>query len=146
GAANAQSPATCGNFQVTLELNHIEYLDDGEEGVSAGDRRVGRFDIFSTSGEPAGDYFFASTTLPDSDTDGFREIGTARYSFENGTVAVSTFYTLADPSNTDRTVTQEFNYPVMGGTGDFVGASGNVHSAPGSDGLRLHTFDLACDG
>ncbi|MEM7445845.1 MAG: hypothetical protein AAF414_21165, partial [Pseudomonadota bacterium] len=47
GAANAQSPATCGNFQVTLELNHIEYLDDGEEGVSAGDRRVGRFDIFS---------------------------------------------------------------------------------------------------
>ena len=144
-SATAQPLPSCGPFQITLELDHIEFFDDRDEGPSTGDRRIGRFDTFLMDGTPAGAFLFASTTLPGGEPGDYHEFGHARYTFDHGTVHISTLYTLADPSDTEHTVTTDYTYPVLGGTGAFAGARGTVHTQATEDG-RLHTFDLTCDG
>ena len=147
--ATAQEVPSCGPFQITLERDHIEFFDDRDEGPSTGDRRIGRFDTFLMDGTPAGAFLFASTTLPGGEPGDYQEFGHARYTFDTsdvqGTIHLSTLYTLADPSDTDHTVTADYTYPVLGGTGAFAGARGTVHTEANADG-RLHTFDLVCDG
>ncbi|MEO1226715.1 MAG: hypothetical protein AAFX92_21065 [Pseudomonadota bacterium] len=142
--ATAQQLPSCGSFQITLELDHIEFFDDRDEGPSAGDRRIGRFDTFLMDGTPAGAFLFASTTLPGGEPGDYHEFGHARYTFDHGTIHISTLYTLADPSDTEHTVTTDYTYPVLGGTGAFAGARGTVHTEATEAG-RLHTFDLDCD-
>lgn len=144
-SATAQPLPSCGPFQITLELDHIEFFDDRDEGPSTGDRRIGRFDTFLMDGTPAGAFLFASTTLPGGAPGDYHEFGHARYTFDHGTVHISTLYTLADPSDTEHTVTTDYTYPVLGGTGAFAGARGTVHTQATEAG-RLHTFDLTCDG
>jgi hypothetical protein len=143
--ASAQQLASCGDMVLTLELDQIEYFDDGNEGTSSGDRRVGRFNTFFENGEPAGTYVFQSTVLPADGEGRFHEIGTSRYVFENGSIALSTLYTLANPSDTEHTVTAQFSYPVTGGTGAFAGVSGVVNTRAGADGDRTNAFTLECD-
>ena len=147
GAGHAAEPAyTCDNFTVYIELADVAFMDVGDEGVSAGDRRVGSYRTVDADGEQVGSFYFESTVLPGGEDGKRQAIANAIHDLADGSVSISMLYDLKDPSDTATGAVSEFTYPVTGGTGVFTGARGTVRSSTDDQGRRAQIFELSCPG
>jgi hypothetical protein len=142
-AQNASGP-DCGEFTVYIENDDVEFFDIDPEGTSAGDRRVGRYDVLDENSDHIGYFLFASTILPPLGDGTHQALGNGRYDLANGTIAASMVYELVDPTDTQSGAVQEFVYPVLGGTGEFAGVHGTLLSMTDEAGRRAQRFDLYC--
>lgn len=134
----------CQNFAVRIEIDRVSFFDHGEDGVGAGDRRIGRYNVLSMDGSLLGEFVFVATVLPPTD-DGQHELfADALYTLPGGTLATTLHYQLSDAAETATGATQDFVYPVTGGTGAFAGVRGTLASTTDDEGGRVHAFTLTC--
>lgn len=116
-------------------------IDNGKTGPSEGDMNVFRSPLaFSDSGESAGSLYGTQTTVS---LDGQTEIVQASFTFQfdDGTVSVAGLgaYPRGKNALTER---QEFERPVIGGTGKYSGASGTDTTILDTNGQYEHELNL----
>jgi hypothetical protein len=149
GAAIAVS-AGCGGGDDSETLSvvatakglHQSTLDLGRQGKSGGDVYV--FDgplLDAEEEESIGSVYGTQTSISlDSDSETVQAMIT--YDFRNGdriTVGGIGQYPRGDTGLIEN---QEFERPILGGTGRYAGASGTVTSVRRPDGSYEHTFEL----
>lgn len=144
GLARGADTKTCGEFIIYIKNSKVSFFDIEPEGISTGDRRLGRYDIVDEAGNQLGSFVFTGTIMPPSGNGKHQLHAVAHYSLESGSISTSMVYEMNDASNTTTTPDQQFVYPVTGGTGSFAGARGILVSSKDSKGRRAHTFDLTC--
>lgn len=119
----------------------VTEVDNGEAGPSIGDVNVIDSPLtFADGGSSAGNLYGIQTTVS---LDASKEIVQASFTFklENGTISIGG---LSEYPKGDNALTQgqEFERPVIGGTGDYSGASGTDTTVLNSDGLYEHELVL----
>mgnify|MGYP003695112767 CR=1 FL=1 len=134
----------CGIFNLYIANGDVSYFDIKPEGVSVGDRRVGRYGVIADNGKKIGTFVFTGTIMPPSDSGNFELHATAYYQLPNGSLTTAMVYRMVDASKTSDIPDRQFTYPVVGGTGTFVGARGILRSSKDSKGRRVHNFDITC--
>jgi hypothetical protein len=133
----------CGKFQVYGEYVEVKYADHAEPGVGVGDARVGRGRLLDENGNEIGHSYFHSVVVPDVD-EGFHTVmGTGHGVFPNGMISTSGVIRIPDPTSA-ATHSQAFEYAIVGGTGDFVGARGTMRAFTDDQGRRVTEFDAVC--
>lgn len=147
GAAIAVS-AGCGDDSETLSVvatakgQHLSTLDLGRQGKSGGDVYVFNSPLLdSEEKESIGSVYGTQTSIAlDSDSETVQAMIT--YDFRNGdriTVGGISEYPRRDTGLVEN---QEFERPILGGTGRYAGARGTVTSVRRPDGSYEHTFEI----
>jgi len=140
--------AGCGSDDETLSVvatakgQHLSTVDLGPKGKSGGDVYV--FDgplLDSEEEESIGSVYGTQTSIAmDDDSETVQAMIT--YDFRNGdriTVGGVGEYPRGDRGLVEN---QEFERPILGGTGRYAGASGTVTSVRRSDDSYEHTFEI----
>lgn len=148
GAAIAVSAGCGGGGGETISIvapakgMHLSTVDLGPKGKSGGDVYV--FDgplLNSEEDETIGNVYGTQTSISlDSDSETVQAMIT--YDFGDGdriTVGGIGKYPRGD---TGLVANQEFERPILGGTGSYGGADGTVTSVRRSDGSYEHTFEI----
>jgi hypothetical protein len=140
--------AGCGGGSETLSVvatakgQHLSTVDLGRQGKSGGDVYV--FDgplLDSEEEESIGSVYGTQTSIAlDSDSETVQAMIT--YDFRNGdriTVGGIGKYPRGDTGLVEN---QEFERPILGGTGRYAGARGTVTSVRRADDSYEHTFEI----
>ncbi|MBT5434546.1 MAG: hypothetical protein P8Q36_01715 [Alphaproteobacteria bacterium] len=142
-AQNTNVPG-CGTFVVYAEPDVIEFVDHGDEGLSAGDRRLGRYYFVDEAGNRVGTLHFVTTVLPPDEDGNLVLHQTSMNLFDNGAIAVTANYMLPDPTHTGTSASIEMVEVITGGTGDFEHATGSTSLTTLPDGRFEKTFNVRC--
>ncbi|MEM8553063.1 MAG: hypothetical protein AAGF45_11845 [Pseudomonadota bacterium] len=135
----------CDNPTLTLSDRMAEHIDHGAEGLSVGDRRVGRMTLRTSDGAEAGVMFFQSQML--------REPAAAQAHFVTGQNTFvtdrGTIFTLYAQESPDQDYGDADHRPhalelaVIGGTGLYADARGTITVAPRAERPSV-TVSLTC--
>mgnify|MGYP001386516418 CR=1 FL=1 len=120
---------------------HLTEIDSGRTGPSEGDMNVFHSQLaFADGGESAGDLFGTQTTVS---LDGQTEIVQASFTFKlaDGTISIGGLSEYPRGKNA-LTESQEFERPIIGGTGKYSSASGTDTTVLNSDGQYEHELNL----
>ena len=118
-------------------------MDHAGTGVGVGDARAGQGRLLDENGNEIGRSYFHSVVVPGAD-EGFHTVmGTGHSVFANGMISTSGVIQIPDPTSS-ATHTQEFEYAIVGGTGDFAGARGTMRAFTDDQGRRVTVFDAVC--
>jgi hypothetical protein len=143
GLAQDAGQPQCGSFVVTWVSDERDFVDNAPPGLSAGDVRLNESDLM-IDGKQVGTSYRVGTVVPS--TKGDLMIGQIVDQFDNGEVMSMAMPHGADLTDTaKRAVEGTIDFVVLGGTGAFVGARGQITSTVGADGTRQATYDLRCD-
>ncbi len=134
---------SCDLDDLLISLGQIEYVDHGSEGPSVGDKRILLLHLDDESGARVGHVNAISTVLHGTDDASTTIHVEGTVHLEDGRFHWTNTQTLADPSDTSRSTSDEVSSVVFGGTGVFQNATGIMLSRPEGDGGRL-IFDLSC--
>ncbi|MEM7444712.1 MAG: hypothetical protein AAF414_15425 [Pseudomonadota bacterium] len=144
GSASAQS--VCEPFDVVSNQDLISFVDHQDEGVTPGDMRILRWQISDLDGVPVAE-FHVTTTVMHSDVEDAHPVSSdGTMVFDEGTLRVSTFIPLRDPSDTTASSVSALEWSVIGGTGVFSHASGTMTTTPNGQGVYDHAFEIHCPG
>ena len=130
-SAHAQMPAAdaCGEMHLMQSAEEITFVDHGEEGVGPGDQRILRWAVKDLAGAVIGTFYVVTTVLQVFD-DGDVAMATGHIVFEHGDIAVAALGLLRDAGNTTESNRTAVTWSITGGTGAFVGATGEVINGP----------------
>ena len=144
GPAAADQGHECGAFTLFMKLESSHFTDQGEPGISAGDVRMGRYELFTEDEESAGTMYFSSMVMPH--TKGAPQLlGSALFNLDEGSITDSLVYELPDPANTNETPTGEVVAVITGGSGEYRNVAGTVTTSEAEGDLRKVFFDISCD-
>lgn len=144
-ASGAQ--AACGPFEVISDGSErkVFYLDEGDEGPSVGDKRVGFRVVKDADGNPLGEHqWINQTVLLDASGNPSRTMETHAVTLEDGQL----FYSVANklispPALTERPSVPDHVGVVTGGSGVYASATGTVSIAFDGNGIS-YSFDISC--
>lgn len=142
-ARAADGPA-CGTFSLYPEVATVEVFDEAPRGPSAGDRRVGSYNLDDATGRRVGRFDFVATVLPPTGTGDIALVATGVDVFATGMLTITMEYTLPAPTTSSSSPDRKLVQVVTGGSGAFAGASGTTTAVTLADGRRQMTFDLHC--
>lgn len=125
------------------DLQVVRLTDRGGSGESFGDQRTWALPFTDEAGQPMGTaYGYATTIVPASDGTPVRTVvGLIAVQLDDGsTILVADLHTedAALPNAADAAVTR----PVLGGTGEWAGISGELVTTLDGAGGLIHTFTL----
>lgn len=144
--ARAQQPfdPTCAPLAIERQLDRVTFIDQGEEGVSVGDRRVLRFDLLSQDGALIGSQQVMATVVHGHMASAYEMMIDGTVILDAGMVRVSTIGPLRDPADTSTASADTLQWAVDGGTGAFAGAFGTMTTTPRGDGAYDVDFEISC--
>lgn len=134
----------CSTFTAFLDADRIEFIDNGAEGPSAGDQRIGRYFLLDDDGNRIGEMEFVTVVLPPSEDGKVKLFATGHHTFANGALALSLIYELPDVTDTSQGGTTDLTHVITGGTGEFAHATGSITITTTADGRRRATYELKC--
>lgn len=139
-ATHADDAPLCGSFELVGGHKDMAFVDDGEEGVSIGDRRAGWRQLNDRDGNPVGEVHFAVTVTRVAE-EGDTVIGDYVITLPQGWLTAETLYgrqTAADVSQYSGGAA----LVVTGGVAAYGGVSGVIQIEPGDQ--PVYRFDIAC--
>ena len=152
GSAAGSDARSCGAFEVhsTGENRKVSYVDNGLDGDSAGDQRIGYRTIRDKDGKEIGAMRWIVTVLETAPGGEGKGTGLIRQHFllPEGEMVVERVYGAgATFSDTEKVTVKGGDLAVVGGTGTFKGAGGIMHKVRDPDGGlgMTYKFDVACD-
>lgn len=148
GSAAAQegNSPSCGSFTVVGAVESRAFVDLGDTGITAGDQRVGRYNLFDSDGEELGVMHFAGVLMPPWQAAESPMMTTLHFRFADGAVVTTSVVGLPNPADVSVGPDLNLQYAVTGGTGEFANASGTLQTRSLDDGRREMTFELNCGG
>lgn len=133
----------------TVTVNHPEvqpptFLDLGDEGPSVGDVRLFHFDGTSDDGSVVSTDWVMTTTAVDTPETGVQvRMVTGVFSFGNdGDQLILEGVALYPGEGATLKVSSSTIRSIIGGSGEYAGASGWVESIHNDDGTWQHTFHI----
>jgi hypothetical protein len=142
-SAGAAADQRCGSFSLTGGEKVINVVDNPPEGPSPGDVRAGSRQLLDDTGQRVADVHYSATltALPTAVTG---SVLASQYfvRFEEGWIASSSVYELADATDTSQRAGDAVLI-VAGGTGPFVNARGSIVIEAGDP--PTYVFDLECE-
>ena len=146
--AHGQQPfePTCAPFAIERHLDRIAFIDQGEEGVSVGDRQVLRFDLLSHDGALIGSQQVMATVVHGHMAGAYEMMIDGTVILDDGMVRVSTVGPLRDPADTSAASADTLQWAVDDGTGTFAGAFRTMTTSPRGDGAYDVDFEISCPG
>ena len=141
----AQSTPACGPLVLDLRADTAEYLDLGLEGPTQHDQRNGRHTLLNEAGDKVGDLFFYSVFVMSEDGDGYSFYKSADFRLDGGSIYATGVYGHFD--HTTKAIPIEgYVIAVIGGTGKYRGARGELVTEPRPNKILRHTFEIECLG
>lgn len=146
----AQSPV-CEPFEiVSLDGRIVTTHDEGDEGPSISDIRVGERNIGDKDGNPIGEVRWKISLLdPDHDGSPSHNLLRMFFLFENGSILADGIHS---PKNTlhdsEKVSAPRTELVILGGTGEFRHARGVIDLVPAADGDPEHVHyqvDISCN-
>ncbi len=146
----AQTPV-CDPFQiVSLDGRVVTTHDQGDDGPSIGDLRVGERIIGDEDGNPIGEVRWKISVLdPDHDGKPSHNLLRMFFLFENGSILADGIHRPKnDLHDSEKVSAPRTELVILGGTGDFRHARGVIDLLPATDGNPEHVHyqvDVSCD-
>ena len=147
---DSDSDAEQQTLSLTAPKTDIAYTDLGNKGSDAGDLRSFTMDLYEAGNDQSVGRLDGTVALTDVDELNGRQVeyrsGQVQFTLDGGTIVALGNY-LAEPGQ-GAPVDEGSTRAIVGGTGDYSGASGEVTSTPGGgDAVDLElTFTLPDDG
>jgi hypothetical protein len=148
-AAHAQMTDACASFTVSAgDERSVEYLDQGDEGPSPGDLRIGRRALVDESGNTVGYHRWVLINLDAPPGSGERSEYYGNHVLNLDDEGQIYYQVLAEvvgpPENTEQASTGDYTGVVVGGTGAYSFARGTV--ARSFDGVKgTFAVEIRCD-
>ncbi|HEY8578248.1 MAG TPA: hypothetical protein VIL72_00065, partial [Beijerinckiaceae bacterium] len=120
-------------------------VDVGKEGVSAGDLTVFAWPLASKDGNPAGVALGAQTSIR-AEQGGLTVNGLLTYQLRRGDLVVGGLSSFPLGGTTGLRKGRFFERPILGGTGAYAGARGELRSVRRADGTYDQVFMLRAAG
>lgn len=151
GVADAAGKKACTSFSVSGDDRgrSIEFVDTGAEGVSVGDRRIGRRTLFDADGNEVGFQMWSITVVDVSEGKPVAYISDQHDLFTDGSLLMHGSGANSRVDDTQRvggTDETAIETAIVGGTGVYAGARGTSTRSVGNDGATVTTsHNLLCD-
>jgi hypothetical protein len=147
-AAHSQTTDACASFTVSAgDERSVEYLDQGAEGPSPGDLRIGRRALVDEAGNPVGHHRWVLMNLDASSGSGESSeyYGSHVLNLNDGQIYYQVLAEVVGPSqNTEQASTGDYTGVVVGGTGAYSFARGTVERS--FDGVKgTFAVEISCD-
>jgi hypothetical protein len=147
-AAHSQTTDACASFTVSAgDERSVEYLDQGAEGPSPGDLRIGRRALVDEAGNPVGHHRWVLMNLDPSSGSGESSeyYGSHVLNLNDGQIYYQVLAEVVGPSqNTEQASTGDYTGVVVGGTGAYSFARGTVERS--FDGVKgTFAVEISCD-
>lgn len=126
-----------------LRADTAEYLDLAAEGPTLHDQRNGRHTLLDEAGNKVGDLYFYSVFVKSEDDDSYSFYKSADFRLDGGSIYATGVYGHFDPA-TEAIPIEGYALAVIGGTGRFKGARGQLTTEPQPNKVLRHTFDIEC--
>ena len=148
GATGSFAQDACQPFTLAQDMNQrsVEFVDRGEAGVSPGDLRIGRVVLLDESGNEAGVMRWVTRALdsPPMEGETSHSIGEYTMLLDNGQIHWRLLgETVSPPDDVDTPSVSNPQGLVLGGTGTFSNARGNVDVSL-EEGVAF-AFTIRCD-
>ena len=150
GIGGAHALEACNGFSVTAPMNEtrvVAVLSEDGENLKAGDRRIGFSPLLDRIGNAVGTVDWETQVLAGTDGDRTRLSSDVVLNFEDGSLfARSGIFTgEAGVLNAGtRTVSDEQTRHIVGGTGAFAGASGEITFTMQENGDAVFNVQVTC--
>ncbi|MEM9220792.1 MAG: hypothetical protein AAGB11_00095 [Pseudomonadota bacterium] len=138
----------CEEFTVHWAVDHVHSLDHDRDGRSVGDTMMVKGTMTTTSGVPVGPMYVNSTVMPYgeeiTDEDPIPFFATMHYIFPTGRLSTSGIFERHDTGLNKDLPPVQFEYSIIGGTGLFASARGQMVASTDEDGNRTLNFRISC--
>ena len=146
---SAHAKGSCAPFAVvsTGDNRSVEYIDNGADGHSRGDQRIGVRRLVTETGNPAGELRWILTVLESRGESGGTADVELYFAMPDGTLFTKGMRTLTSApdetakQSTDRSV----QTAVVGGTGVYAGARGAYKQISHGNLKETYLFNITCD-
>jgi hypothetical protein len=147
-AAHSQTTDACASFTVSAgDERSVEYLDQGAEGPSPGDLRVGRRTLVDEAGNPVGYHRWVHIILdaPPGAGERSENYGNHVLNLDEGQIYYQVLAeVVGPPENTEQASAGDYTGVVVGGTGAYSFARGTVERS--FDGVKgTFAVEIRCD-
>jgi hypothetical protein len=147
-AAHSQMIDACASFTVSAgDERSVEYLDEGDEGPSPGDLRIGRRALVDESGNTLGYHRWVLINLDAPPGAGERSeyYGNHVLNLDEGQIYYQVLaQVVGPPEKTEQASTGDYTGVVVGGTGAYSFARGTVERS--FDGVKgTFTVEITCE-
>ncbi len=147
-AAHSQTTDACASFTVSAgDERSVEYLDEGAEGPSPGDLRIGRRALVDEAGDTVGYHRWVLINLdaPPGSGESSEYYGNHVLNLDEGQIYYQVLAeVVGPPENTEQASTGDYTGVVVGGTGAYSFARGTVERS--FDGVKgTFAVEISCD-
>lgn len=137
---------TCEPFSMLYDFDEISVVDNPPSGESVGDIRNARSRLLDEQGNEVGVIYYTATAMPrsqDAADDLLPLLFHGNVILPAGTIAATGVFGRNIGSR--NVLTENLSYAVVGGTGAFTHASGEITATLDADsGKRRFTFNIKC--
>lgn len=144
-AQSSDDAQSCGEIIMDVHFDTVEYLDLGEEGPTLHDQRNGRHALLDEAGNRVGYLYFYSVVVTSEEENGISFYKSADFRFEDGSIYATGVYGHSEPT-ADAIPAESYALAVIGGTGRYRGARGELITEPMPNSVLRHSFNIECLG